>query len=754
MATYHFKIKNDTKPNGQKVSAKGHVDYILREDAKSHATYIAREGKTAQKSDCVFKAVQLPRWANRSAQKFFEAATRYEDKGNRRFKEIEFSLPNELTLEQNREIIDRFIAAHLSNHYYAYAIHDKTGVLSNQRHPHVHIMFSERLIDDVEIAKERPAYRYFRRAAKPLKGDATASFEHRSEHGAPKDKRWHDRNFLIQIREDFARIQNEVLKKYGYAVRVDHRSLKNQQLEAEKRGDHFLAQVLDRVPEKYIGITAAHDFDGLSEELKRNRKVQLQKFDTSFKIDLREKILAETQAKEMVRRAEVSAIALLQSESSDLNSALKQKIHLELTTIKSLKRKLVRVHEAEEKFQAEYLSKSERHLLCEYENAVAQKFNLEKLLTELVAPNKKHVEQVRAFQAIESAIRAKIQALGKSTEELSLEIKRLEEKLQDPYLRHNIQLATHFRLQENLETLKEMHQVGESLLRDVQEFEKLMPTPEIPKTIFSLADVQEILRQNYHSLKKAYEKSLEERNKLRWKIISPARALFIARNIFVHGAFKTLRVEQQKHEKAAKTFERQFSKFKQRLSDFKNTTWTDPREKFLEQYYLRKEKLTLDVERQKLADSKIALDAKETHLEKICSSVQAQQQIALIAAGVLRKNLTVVKEYENAKTRSGDLFQKLQLMKKRLEILKSPCPRILKTALYRIIPAEFASSKNSFTDQNSIAAIIADALGGEKYAVPLVAYSSGNALEMDKTWDLLSDLDKDEILQRNIVRDL
>ena len=195
MATYHFRVKNDTKPNGTKMSAKGHVDYILREDAKAHAEYINKERTPAHESDCVFRAVQLPSWADGSAQKFFDAATRYEDKGNRRFKEIEFSLPNELTLEQNREIVDRFISAHLSSHYYAYAMHDKTGALSNQRHPHVHIMFSERLIDDVEIAKERPAYKYFRRAAKPLKGEALASFERRSEHGAPKDKRWHDRNF-------------------------------------------------------------------------------------------------------------------------------------------------------------------------------------------------------------------------------------------------------------------------------------------------------------------------------------------------------------------------------------------------------------------------------------------------------------------------------------------------------------------------------------------------------------------------------
>lgn len=72
--------------------------------------------------------------------------------------EIEFDLPNELkTVEQYRQIIDAFIAKHLSNHYYAYAIHNKIGVMSDgQHHPHVHIMFSERLIDDVEKRRSEP----------------------------------------------------------------------------------------------------------------------------------------------------------------------------------------------------------------------------------------------------------------------------------------------------------------------------------------------------------------------------------------------------------------------------------------------------------------------------------------------------------------------------------------------------------------------------------------------------------------------
>ncbi|MBR0289189.1 MAG: MobA/MobL family protein [Selenomonadaceae bacterium] len=297
MATYHLRVKDDTKSGGKRISAKKHVDYILREDGKSHADYINREGVQSERTDCIFKGSQLPKWAKESAQKFFSAATRYEDKGNVRYREIELSLPNELSLAQNLEIVDKFIADHLSSHYYAFAIHKKAGELSGESHPHVHIMFSERLIDDIEKISERPAYKYFRRAAKPLKGEKVASFERRREHGAPKDKKWHNKKYLYELRADFACIQNEVLAKSGFSIRVDHRSLKAQQIEAEKHGDDFAANLYKRMPESYIGVIAAHEDDELANGVKRYRKIIQNKQHSLFQDDLRKKTTQEEETK-------------------------------------------------------------------------------------------------------------------------------------------------------------------------------------------------------------------------------------------------------------------------------------------------------------------------------------------------------------------------------------------------------------------------------------------------------------------------
>lgn len=57
MATYHLRVKDDTKTSGTRVSAKRHVDYILREEGKAHADYINREGAQRNKDDCVWQVI-------------------------------------------------------------------------------------------------------------------------------------------------------------------------------------------------------------------------------------------------------------------------------------------------------------------------------------------------------------------------------------------------------------------------------------------------------------------------------------------------------------------------------------------------------------------------------------------------------------------------------------------------------------------------------------------------------------------------
>ena len=56
--------------------------------------------------------------------------------------------------------------------------------------------------------------------------------------------------------------------------------------------------------------------------------------------------------------------------------------------------------------------------------------------------------------------------------------------------------------------------------------------------------------------------------------------------------------------------------------------------------------------------------------------------------------------------------------------------------------------------KNQAASLIADAILFEPEAVQLVARSSGNNLEMEKDWEMMSEFDKDEIIRKKIIREL
>ena len=290
---------------------------MKEQSALSHVEYINRERAFEKRGGCIFHSHHLPKWAHDDSKIFFQAADEYEGVGNRRYREIEFALPNELkTVEQYRQIIDAFIAKHLSEHYYAYAIHNKTGVMSDgQHHPHVHIMFSERPIDDVEKKQERDAKNFFLYPARKKKDGSEPSLEEKWKRGAPKDRKRIDKNFLTVLRADLAEIENEVLSRNNFSIRVDHRTLKAQKEEAERNGDTFLARLFSRVPEKYIGIISCkEDDDSKLERLKKFRGLRKQHFALVMKIDAMAKETEELEVKDAVQLSSTCAKSLMESE--------------------------------------------------------------------------------------------------------------------------------------------------------------------------------------------------------------------------------------------------------------------------------------------------------------------------------------------------------------------------------------------------------------------------------------------------------
>ena len=308
----------------------------------------------------------MPKWAKNDPKKFFQAADKYEGVGHRRYVEIEFALPNELkTVEQYRQIIDAFIAKHLSEHYYAYAIHDKIGMLSSQRHPHVHIMFSERIIDDVEKIKERSANAFFLYPARKKKDGTEPSFEEKFKRGAPKDRKWCNHQYVTELRADFAQIQNAVLEQNGFSIRVDHRTLQAQKEEAEQNGDSSLARLFSRVPEKYIGVISCQDYEEPRlERLKIFRGLRERHFDLVMKLDSSTKEADELEIKDDIQFVSSRLKALMESKEyksqkfvDPLIAALKNKMLTTVAEINKWKRVIISQRDAEEKAKLEYTKK-------------------------------------------------------------------------------------------------------------------------------------------------------------------------------------------------------------------------------------------------------------------------------------------------------------------------------------------------------------------------------------------------------------
>ena len=359
------------------------AEALEEHSALSHVEYINREKAFANRGGCIFHAHHLPKWANDDPKNFFQVADEYEAVGNRRYREIVFALPNELkTVEQYRQIIDPFIAKHLSDHYYAYAIHNKIGVMSDgQHHPHVHIMFSERLIDDVEKNHERDAKNFFLYPARKKKDGSEPSFDEKFNRGAPKARKWADKNFLSVLRADFAQIQNEVLERNGFSIRVDHRTLKAQKEESERNGDTFLARLFNRVPEKYVGIISCQDEDEPRlVRLKEFRSLRKQHFDLVMKLDALTKEADELEIKDEVQLASTHAKSLMDSKEyatqkfvSQYLAALKSRMLTAVADVNKWKRVIISTHDAQEQAMLEYMSKAERDLWQRYFETLAQK---------------------------------------------------------------------------------------------------------------------------------------------------------------------------------------------------------------------------------------------------------------------------------------------------------------------------------------------------------------------------------------------
>ncbi len=656
--------------------------------ASHHADYINRRNAFAPKGGCIYTHHHLPNWAKDNPKTFFQAADKYERANGTRYREIEFALPNELNMAGQKEIIDTFIEHHLENHYYAYAIHDKIGVMSNGEHnTHVHIMFSEREIDDVERLSERTAELFFHRA----------NSKHPERGGCPKAVKWNDKNrakYLCEMRRDFAEIQNAVLQKYGIDASVDHRSLRAQYKDALKKGDIDAALLLNRLPEKHLGPALAVD--------KTNPKVidimeyRAYKFKRSSLAQMIDQLKLEHAAEFAQESKDDLHKSLIDQELHGFDDAgnstpellaLKVTVSKDFQSLVAMEKILISKESAIELAMERILPAPELTIIQAQKKLTQKQDELKALRTFLLETNDSAVAD-----EIVQAITDDILHQKELTERIAPKIQEVEEKLSSPKIQKqfndiakDIIRADKFQQREYWNLIQKLNQdtqllqdeMDKVIIRHVNDF--LAGESDIT---FSTKDIKHYLDSEVHSLKKAIQLKSADLEQLKKRLITPERANLIARSRYLKGADKALRQDIRNLQKEAEHIamaQKEYETAKAEFAARPTPKWYQSSKTYNEEAARVFAMGRALQDRQKnISCQQEQLHKQQTQLEQQCATPDAKSHISFTASRILQNdlgNVTKAQKMEtslhNLQIRLGDVLTMQAAVKAEL-LLEQP----------------------------------------------------------------------------------
>jgi hypothetical protein len=177
--------------------------------AAAHAQYIARDGQYQQRGGLeLVESGNMPEFARENPHSFWEASDAHERKNGRAYTELQIALPRELAPEQRHELA-RDTARELMGERFAYTLAVHTPMAKdNIEQPHMHLMFSERVVDS--NTQSLPEEQFFKR------------------NGAKKDPEWNSRDKPMEVREKWVEMMNAAMERHGHEQRLDARSWADQ----------------------------------------------------------------------------------------------------------------------------------------------------------------------------------------------------------------------------------------------------------------------------------------------------------------------------------------------------------------------------------------------------------------------------------------------------------------------------------------------------------------------------------------------
>lgn len=477
-----------------------------------------------------------------------------------------------------------------------------------------------------------------------------------------------------------------------------------------------------------------------------------------MKMDALTKEAYELEVKDAVQRSSTHAKELMDSKEyaaqkfvSQHLLAMREKMLTAVAKVNKWKRVIISQHDAEEKAKLEYMTKSERELWQKYFETLGRKKRLEEFLTTLKKPDEKYKEEVKAYEELVRGVYSKIFSLLTSARAMKKSVEDIRRRLEEPEFRNNILMVTHQILQANTHARKMLKRASDELEKAVDDLRNALfvQTMEAPQTSFKTREVYELIRRQHRALKKEHEDLFVEKFHLQRQIISPQRAIFMAKNIFVHGDYKRLREKIRRNKKDEQRLAPKLLAYAKEEKEFQTRDWSVfLRSTFLQtQYYLTKQRTMLELERSRLDQIKLSLQNKQAELEALCRQPDAAKKIEEIATSILRKNLRFVYQLEKVENRDKEIIQRMNHARDQMKALEEriACDKV--NTRYRVTVSDTMSN-------NKAASLIGDAILFEPEAVQLVARFNGNNLEMEKDWELMSEFDKDELIRKKIIREL
>ena len=651
--------------------------------AASHADYINRRENYASKGGCLYTAHHLPKWAHGSAKTFFKAADLYERANGTRYREIEFALPNELGLKEHKEIIETFIERHLKGHYYAYAIHDKIGAMSNGEHnTHVHIMFSERELDDIERTAERSPKMFFYRANKqnPEKG------------GCKKAAKWNGKDrakYLCRMREDFARIQNDVLEKYGENARVDHRSLKAQYMAALQDQNFALARLLDRYPEVHVGpIAAAHPDNPKVVDILAYRQYKLERSELVYAANVIEASIHDKEMKKACDANVSEAQAAVDNENEEAYAgqndaarvvSLKEQVEEKMQEIIALNDTILWQPQAMQIAREKVLSPEERTLHRKWQDLKKEHGELVRLLVALPEPSAVAESETSAtYETIMGSLDADIDKLEEQIKTMEPNATAIEEKLAMPEWEKKIHAEADAILQDDFPQRKKLQAANEELSkllpqlkaavgREVTKDAKALADGSKWKLRFTAEEIAAYLKESYQEISKEYKQQQHAAEKLKTQVFSFERAQAMAKDVYLKGGMKQWREKKRRLDKSGETIAHAKEAYERSARDFA----TVPKPKWYQSgkdYQMRATRLAqtkaqIDDLEKEYAAKTAALQSEKEHMDARCQSPAGIEKIAAITKGILWKNQPLANQYEEAAKRAAATYEQLAEIK-------------------------------------------------------------------------------------------